>query len=132
MEISYEENLRAIKECLIDYSGPVYIQGIINDLDSLSLTTIHANMPKEELIIINNQYPEWLKRVMDNKDKKNVLLIKDFDKISLEDQKLFLDIICRNTISSLNLPENLKIIINSDEACELIPEISDIIQYFEM
>lgn len=131
-EVSFEENLRAIKECLMDYSGPIYIQGIINNLEALSLTTIYANMPKEHLIILNNEYPEWLKRVMDNRDKKNVLLIKNFDKISLEEQNLFLDIICKNTVSSVNLPENLKIIINSENRCELIPEIRDIVQYFEM
>ena len=55
-----------------------------------------------------------------------------FDKISLENQRLFIDIICNNMVSSEKLPDNLKIIINSNTSCELIPEIREVIQYFEV
>ncbi|MBR3210831.1 MAG: hypothetical protein IKF71_02705 [Bacilli bacterium] len=132
MENNEREKIAAIKECLIEYVGPIYICGEIFDLNADSLTIIHADMPKEELIILNNHYPEWIKRVINNENKKNVLLIKDFDKISLEDQKLFVDIICKNRVSSELLPENLKIMINSNERCSLIPEIREVIQYFEV
>ena len=130
--MNYDDKIAAIKECLVDYSDPIYINGIINDLSADSLTIIHADMDKENLIILNNKYPEWLDRVMNNKSSKNVLLIKNFDKISLENQKLFIDIICNNMVSSEKLPDNLKIIINSNTSCELIPEIREVIQYFEV
>ncbi len=109
-----KEIIAAIKESLIEYSGPIYICGKIFDLTADSLTTIYADKQKEELDIINNKYPEWLKRVMNNETKKNVLLIKDFDQITFEQQKLFVELICNNCISSERLPENLKVIINSE------------------
>lgn len=127
-----QEQIRAIKECLVEYAGPIYICGKIFDLNADSLTIIHATMPKEELVILNNRYPEWIQRVKKNATSKNVLLIKDFDKIPYDQQKLFMDIICRNSVSSEPLPENLKLIINSESRCRLIPEIEQEIQYFEV
>lgn len=127
-----KEIITAIKECLIDYTNPIYICGEIFDLSADSLTIIYADMPKEELVIMNNRVPNWLQKIKRNENSKNVLLIKDFDHISLEDQKLFLDLICNNMISSETLPSNLKIMINSETKCPLIPEICEIIQYFEV
>ena len=63
---------------------------------------------------------------------KNILLIKNFDKISYDDQRMFIELVCKNSISSEKLPSNLKIIINSEEKCRLIPEIAEEIQYFEV
>jgi hypothetical protein len=132
MNISYGDKLEAIKECLIDYSGPIFLSGSVFDMHTKSLTVLEADVPKEELLIINNKFPEWLVRLKNNSDKGNVLLIKNFDKISLEDQRRFVEIICNNCICSEALPENLRIIINSTNKCELIPEIEEVIQYFEI
>ena len=127
-----KEIIEAIKESLVEYVSPIYICGELMDLNADSLTIIHADMPKEDLIIRNNRYPEWVQRIKKNENTKNVLIIKDFDKISLEDQRLFLDLICRNTVSSEPLPENLKIMINSNNRCPVIPEIREVIQVFEV
>lgn len=132
MEITYTDKINAIRECLVEYTTPLYVCGVLNDVVVDSLTIIHANMPKEELIIIGNNYPDWIKKVKANGEGKNTLLIKDFDKISYDDQRLFLDIICNNSVSGEKLPNNLKIIINSSEKCNLIPEIREVIQFFEI
>lgn len=132
MNIDYSDRLEAIKECLIDYSSPVFLCGPLFDMNANSLTIIEANMPKEELLIINNKYPEWLNRVKNNSKGFNVLLIKNFDKISFEDQRLYIDIICSNCVCSEALPDGLRIMINSESKCRLIPEIEEVIQYFEI
>ena len=131
--INYLETISCIKECLIDYSTPIYIKGNIEVLEPLATSIISAKIPKQELIILNNRNPEWLTKILNNYDKENnILIIKDFDKISKEEQNFFIDIICENLISSKELPQNLKIIINSLERCKLIQKISDIVQYFEI
>ena len=113
MEDERKQTIRTIKECLMDYVGPIYICGKVFDLSADSLTIIHATMPKEDLLILNNRYPEWVQRVKNNSMSKNILLIKDFDKISYDDQRMFIELVCKNSISSEKLPSNLKIIINS-------------------
>lgn len=131
--VKYLETLSCIKECLVDYSTPIYIKGNIEDLEPLATSIVSAKISKKELIILNNKIPEWLNKLLNNTESENnILIIKDFDKIKLEEQNLFIDIICENQISSVSLPENLKIIINSSEKCKLITKISDIIQYFEI
>ena len=87
-------NIEIDSECLIDYSGPIFLSGSVFDMHTKSLTVLEADVPKEELLIINNKFPEWLVRLKNNSDKGNVLLIKNFDKISLEDQRRFVEIIC--------------------------------------
>lgn len=126
--------MNAIQECLVDYSAPIYIVGIIQDYDDdKAITTISATMPREELIIMNNKFPKWYSNVVNNSLRSNnILYIKDFEQISTEEQKLFMDIICRNTFSSEKLPENLKIIINSKTECPIIPEIIEVVQYFKI
>lgn len=131
--INYVKKVETINECLVDYSDPLYISGKIYDLDKLEATTISATIPKEELIILNNKYPNWLTEIIKKEhNDNNILIINDFEKITFDKQKMFMDIIVRNYISSIKLPSNLKIIINSDYKCELIPELNEIIQYFDM
>ena len=130
---NYLATIGCIKECLIDYSTPLYITGNIDVLVSLATVIISAEISKKELIIINDKYPEWLKKILNNLSKENnILIIKDFDKISTEEQKLFIDIICNNQISSEKLPDNLKIIINAEQKWQLIQEIREVVQYFEL
>ena len=132
MNNDYKEKLAAVKECLSDYSEPIFVSGIDFDMTAKALTIIDATMPIEELLIIGNKYPNLIKNIKTRFDKANVLLIKNFDKISLDKQKLFADIICNNSICSEKLPDNLRIIINSIGKCNLIPEIKEVVQYFEI
>ena len=46
--------------------------------------------------------------------------------------KLFLDIIENNQISNERLPDNLKIVLNSKERCDINPKIRDIVEYYEL
>ena len=132
--ISYKEKQAAIEECIEDYSSPIFIVGTLDSVDETqTVTVLSATIPKEELIIKNEKYPEWLTKVINNSLKnENILYIKDFEDISTEEQKLFIDIICDNNISSEELPENLKVIINSEYECPIIPEIREVIQYFKI
>ena len=129
----FKEKRAAIEECIEDYTSPIFIVGVLGDFNSDSVTTLSATIPREELIIRNNKYPEWLYKVFQNSldGGENILYIKDFQDISQEEQRLFIDIICENSISSEALPENLKIIINSKYECPIIPEIREVIQYFK-
>ena len=132
--ISYKEKQAAIEECIEDYSSPIFIVGILDSVDETqTVTVLSATIPKDELIIKNEKYPKWLTKVINNSLKnENILYIKDFEDISTEEQKLFIDIICENNISSEELPENLKVIINSEYECPIIPEIREVIQYFKI
>ena len=128
-----ESVMSIIEEALRDYSDPLYIIGNMDRDNGETITTISATMPREELVIIGNKYPDWYLKVVKNASKdNNILCIADFDKISTEEQKLFIDIICKQYISSEKLPENLKIIVNANEPCPLISEISEVVQYFEL
>ena len=128
-----DNGMNSIKEALVDYSDPIYIVGDMKKSISPSVVTISATMPQEELIIKNNEYPIWYLKVLRNSYKGNsILCIRDFDKISIEEQKLFLDIISKQYFSSEKLPPNLKIIIQSETPCQLLPEIEEVIQYYKV
>ena len=121
--------MNIIADALMDYVDPIYIVGDMDRNNGDSITTISATIPREELFIRNNVYPLWYSKVVNNSNKEhNILLITDFDKISTEEQKLFLDIICKQHFSSEKLPSNLKIIINSSVPCPLLPDIREVIQ----
>ena len=132
--ISYEETKEAIKESIEDYTSPIFIVGVLDYMtETETVTILSATIPKENLIIKNKEYPEWLIKVINNSNKnENILYIKNFHEISTEEQKLFIDIICENSISSEELPENLKIIINSEYEVPIIPEIREVIQYYKI
>ena len=129
MHYSFEELL---EECLIDYSDPIFIVGEMDIHENDNITVISATIPKEELVIINEIYPKWYFNVLKKSNtNNNILVIKDFEQISIEEQKLFMDIICKNTFSSEKLPDNLKIIINAKNVCQILPDIREVIQYIE-
>lgn len=114
--------LDLIKDYLSVYACPLFILGNIDDLDINKYNVVSADCPKQNFIIFNRN-PKWLNRALNNESDNNILIIKNFDKLSLEEQELFIDIICNNTISGEELPENLKIIINAEKECKLIPKI---------
>ena len=125
--------LELIRECLVDYSTPLYIVGNIDELNLATNNVISVLAPKSSFAIINESYPDWVNRAYENVNNMfNIVVFKDFDKLSLEDQNLFTDIICNNRISSEDLPEDLKIILNSEKQCKLIPKISDVVQQIEL
>lgn len=109
------------------YACPIFVVGDINVKNSV---TISATIDKKELIIDNNKTPKWMYDIY--KNKSNTLIITDFDKITLEEQRLFIDIICDNRISSSDLPKLLKIIIVSKTDCALIPEIRECIEVCDL
>ena len=125
--------IETIQECLIDYSTPIFVVGELIYEGNDTTTAISATISKDQLIIQNNKYPEWYEKIINNSFKReNILYIYDFELISTEEQKLFIDIICNNSISCEKFPENLKIIINAKTECDIIPEIKEVIQYFEL
>ena len=128
------EVLNAIKESLNDYVSPIFIVGSIEFLKYNQYTsTISATIDKGELIVKNGRYPKWLLPILYNSSYDNsILIITDFDQISTEEQKLFIDIICHNSISSEKLPTNLRIIINSKTDCIIIPEIKEVVEVYSI
>ena len=132
--VEFADKLSVIKECLIDYVGPLFIFGDIDWLlDGNDITIISATMPKEDFVILNNRVPKWVSDVSLRMDaKNNILIIKDMDKISVEKQELLLDILDNNQISSEELPENLKIILDADVKCEVNNKIRDIVECYEL
>lgn len=130
----FTDKLLVIKECLIDYVGPLFIFGDIDWLlEGNNITVISATMPKEEFVILNNRIPKWVSDINSYKDtQNNILVIKDMDKISVEKQEILLDILDNNQISTEELPENLKIILNSDVKCEVNNKIRDIVECYEI
>ena len=128
----YSQKLSAIKECISYYSSPIFIVGSIDDFMSPHETVISATMPREELTIINGRFPNWYRKVYEKDKDNNILVITDFDRISEEEQKLFIDILCESRVSSEELPDNLKIVINAKKPCVIIPKIREVIQYFEL
>jgi len=127
-----KEAYNLLVECLRDYAMPILIVGLNDINESDYVTVISATCPKEEFTIVNNKRPKWYSNVIDNSLKKtNILFITDFDEISIEEQKLFVDIICKNTISSEKLPDNLEIVVCGKEKFPVLPEIMENVQYIE-
>ncbi len=121
--------LELIRECLVDYSTPLYIVGNIDDLNLNTNNIESVENVKRNFIIYNNNYPTWVTKAHNNSGNIfNMVIFKNFDSLNSEEQELFIDILCRNKISSEDLPEDLKIIINSEKECKLIPKIDDVVQ----
>lgn len=128
-----EKAFKLLSECLRDYSMPILVVGSIKVANDQYVTSFSATIPREELIIRNDKRPNWYSNVIDNSLKTaNILYITDFDKISIEEQKLFIDIICRNTISGEKMPENLEIVINGNDKFPVLPEIMENVQFIEI
>ena len=88
--------LELIRECLVDYSTPLYIVGNIDELNLATNNVISVLAPKSSFAIINESYPDWVNRAYENANNMfNIVVFKDFDKLSLEEQNLFTDIICK-------------------------------------
>ena len=127
------DKIDAIVEAILDYVSPVYVVGELKSIFPKTSTVISATVPQEELNIINGRYPEWLLSVKAKSEgDDNILIITDFDKLSTEEQKFYLDIICEGIVSSESLPENLRLLIVADKKTELIPKIRESVNYFEL
>lgn len=123
-----------VYECLTDYVGPILIFGNIDiTLFDKDATVISATLPKEELILLKENIPKWVSKICSKyNENTNILVINDFDKITLDKQELFLDILEYNQISTYDLPANLKIILLSLNKCEVNNKIKDIIECYEV
>lgn len=126
--------LNAIKESLIDYVGPILIFGDISWLlENKDIDVVSAISPKEKFMILDNNIPNWINDVEKRKDNiSNILIINDLDKITNEEQELLLDILEINQVSNRKLPDNLKIVLNANKKCELISNIRDIVECYEI
>lgn len=133
-QLQKTKKMLVIRESFIDYAGPIFVVGNIDWLlNGLNPVVISATMSKEEFIILNNNVPNWVHKVnLNTNGVNNVLVIRDMDKISIEKQELLLDILKNNQISTENLPENLKIILNADEKCNINLKLRDIVEYYEI
>lgn len=133
-QLERTKRMLVIRESFVDYAGPIFVVGNIDWLlNGLSPVIISATMPKEEFSILNNRIPNWVNQVIYNQNNaNNVLVIKDIDKIDLEKQEILLDILENNQISTEDLPENIKIILNSDNKCDINFKIRDIVEYYEI
>lgn len=128
-----EKAFKLISECLRDYSMPLLVVGPIKVANDEYVTSFSATIPREELIIRNGKRPDWYSKVIDNSLRTaNILYITDFDQISIEEQKLFIDMICRNTISGETMPENLEIVISGKNKFPVLPEIMENVQFIEI
>ena len=138
MEIKKELNKMkqtfVIQESLTDYVGPIFICGEIDWLlENINPVVISMTMPRENFIIQNDITPNWINQIRDKyNNENNILLICDMDKISMDRQEILLDMLEDNQISSEELPENLKIIIQSDTKCNISTKIRDIVEYYEI
>ena len=65
-------------------------------------------------------------------DSTNILVIKDMDKINVDRQEILLEILEDNQISTEKLPENLKIILNSELYCDINYKIRDIVELYKI
>lgn len=133
-ELQNTKKLLIVKESLVDYAGPVFVFGNIdNFINKDNLTIISATMPREEFVILNEHIPQWVNEVKSKSDYKyNFLLIKDMDKVSIERQEILLDILEENQISTEDLPDNLRIILNSEKKCDINTKIRDIVECYEV
>lgn len=133
-QLEYAKKLLVIKESLVDYVGPIFIFGNVDWLfDNQNATVISAAMPREEFVILNNNVPKWVDEVnLKANDKNNILVIRDMDKVSLERQEILLDILEDNQISTEDLPENLKIILNASNKCDINVKVRDIVECYEL
>lgn len=94
---------------------PVLIEGLDTDVfeDAVILNSdiliTELNGHYED---INFVPPIWFNKIMDKKnDKINLLVIKDFDKISKEEQMKFYELLKYRKISVFELPDNCVIVI---------------------
>lgn len=133
-QLEKAKRLLVINESLTDYAGPIFVFGNIDWLfNNQNSTIISATMPKEQFVILNNNVPNWVNEVKTRKNcANNILVIRDMDKISIEKQEIFLDILEDNQISLEELPENLKIILNADCKCDVNIKVRDIVECYEI
>ena len=121
-----------LEEAIECYSGPIlYIGKIDKQLKKYDPTTLSLVMEKSLFAIINKNVPIWIKllKLKENlRKEKNILLIKDLDKVSEEDQGKILDIIKTNKISSFSLPQKLIVILNAEKEFEMSEELQRLVE----
>ena len=123
-----------IEESLTDYAGPILIFGNINWLiENKNVITVSLTMSRDNFAIINNKYPNWSIEVQNKANEdENILIINDIDKVDINRQEILLDILEDNEISTEKLPDNLKIILHSNNKCDISLKIRDIVECYSL
>lgn len=109
------EKLELLKKYVEFGEYPLLIQNTYINLFNNEVT-ISANIDRSEL---NGHYensifysPKWYNELLDkSKDKQVVLVIDNIDKIKVEDQTKFIDILKYRKIGTFELPTNCLIVV---------------------
>ena len=99
-----------------------------NDFSTVDCVVIQSNIPSKDLGIVNTakglNEPKWFK------DLKllslPILVIKDIDKISIDEQEKFYEILKYKTISSVDLPKGCKIIVTYEDKTKVSNTITSL------
>ena len=81
---------------------------------SNNAVTVPANSPRDEFAILPKDgggyaVPSWVKSVRDG--KSNLVIFRNIDMLSKEEQERFLQILKHKSISGVDLPKDLRIIL---------------------
>ena len=79
-----KQALELIRECLVDYSSPLFIIGNIDEINLGTNNVVSLLEDKRNFIILNEKYPSWVIKSYENVNNMfNIVVFKDFDKLSL-------------------------------------------------
>ena len=108
--------------------SPILLEDINADIFK-NAVLIEANCSKSEL---NGHYegqefvpPKWYKEVMENNNKKSLVVIKNINKVSSQEQLKFMELFKYQKIGIFELPKNCTIVATC-ENLEIAPIVEDI------
>lgn len=132
-ELMDSKKMQVVKESIIDYAMPLFIVGECNLFTEQNATVISATCEKENFAIVTGHTPKWILEVSNKADtNNNTLVITDIEKITVDEQEKFLEILKENQVSSVKLPKNLKIVMLSKEKCDISEKIARLVDYIEV
>jgi len=132
-ELMNSNKMQVVKESIIDYAMPLFIVGKCSLFTEQNATVISATCEKGNFVIIGGYTPKWVSEVFSKADtNNNTLVITDIEKIDIDEQEKFLELLKENQVSSVKLPKNLKIVILSKEKCDINEKIARLVDYIEV
>ena len=123
-----KKEMERLKYLLTECSFPIYINfmsKVNNDLFGEYSIKINANCNDEELSgFYTNKFnpPIWYIFLDKNKDKKVTYLVIDLNSSTIEEQARFIDLVKDRKHQTLEIPDNCKIIVISDEDTQINSE----------
>ena len=127
------KKIQIVKESIVDYVIPLFIVGECNLFTEQNATIVSATCEKEDMAIISGNMPKWIAEIFGKASaNNNTLVITDIEKIAIDEQEKFLEILKENQISSVRLPKNLKIVMRSKVKCSINEKIARLIEYVEV